>query len=147
MQTSIEHTHNHTCGICHAHQTEINTCTTHCGHIYCLTCLVKHMEISYTCPICSAQLNQGNTADMENPPVASKYIGCIDEVAYILEDAGVKLLDVLIYYSRRYNSKTYPYWPRNRDCHLEHIERIEEIIDMAFQEVDKVDTIINENAK
>ena len=147
MSTSTETTLNHLCGICQAQQKKTNTCTTQCGHVYCLTCIVKHMEDSYECPICSASLNEHDSPETVESHFDDHQVGCIDRVADILEGDGINMLDVLVYYSGRYNSKTYPYWPRNRDCHLEHIERVEEVINNAFKEVDREHNNTDKNTK
>jgi hypothetical protein len=66
-------------------------------------------------------------------------VGCIDDVAKMLEDNQVSMLDVLIYYSGRYNSRTIEYRPNRRhDCNVHYIERMEELIQTAFNKVDLI---------
>jgi hypothetical protein len=66
-------------------------------------------------------------------------VGCIDDVAKMLEESQVSMLDVLIYYSGRYNSQTIEYRPsRRHDYHIHYIERMEELIQTAFNEVDRI---------
>jgi len=133
------------CMLCDAELGQTNICTTKCGHKYCLTCLITYYtETSYECPECAAPLQKQTEIEPEH---AAEYecdewfdpdsVGCIDDVAKMLEDNQVSMLDVLIYYSGRYNSRTIEYRPsRRHDYHIHYIERMEELIQTAFNEVD-----------
>jgi hypothetical protein len=133
------------CMLCNAQLGETNVCTTKCGHKYCLSCFITYYtETSYECPEC-AELLRDST---EIEPEQTEYdecdewydpdsVGCIDDVAKMLEESQVTMLDVLIYYSGRYNSRTIEYRPsRRHDYHIHYIERMEELIQNAFNEVD-----------
>ena len=134
------------CMLCDAQLEQTNTSTTKCGHTFCLTCLITYMETSYECPECAAlmpdssEVNPELTCDDESIEWYDlDSVGCIDDVAKMLENDNVTMLDVLIYYSGRRNSQTGAYRPSHRhDYHIYYIERMEEIIQNAFNEVDRI---------
>jgi hypothetical protein len=135
------------CMICDAELGQTNICTTKCGHNYCLTCLITYYtETSYECPECAAPLQNSTEIEPEQTPEdeADEWydpdsVGCIDDVAKMLEESQVSMLDVLIYYSGRYNSRTIEYRPsRRHNYHIHYIERMEELIQTAFNEVDRI---------
>ncbi len=133
------------CMLCDAELGQTNICTTKCGHKYCLTCLISYYtETGYECPECATPLPDSieiepdqTTDDNSDQWYDPDSVGCIDDVAKMLEDSQVTMLDVLIYYSGRYNSRTIEYRPsRRHDYHIHYIERVEELIQNAFNEVD-----------
>jgi hypothetical protein len=133
------------CMLCNAQLGQTNVCTTKCGHKYCLTCFITYYtETSYECRECLAPLQDSSEIEPEQTPEDEfdqwydpDSVGCIDDVAKMLEDSQVTMLDVLIYYSGRYNSRTIEYRPNRRhDYHIHYIERMEELIQTAFNEVD-----------
>jgi len=135
------------CMLCDSELGQTNICTTKCGHKYCLTCLITYYtETSYDCPECAAPLQTTTETEQEQPEEDDgdewydpDSVGCIDDVAKMLEDNQVSMLDVLIYYSGRYNSRTIEYRPNHRhDYHIHYIERMEELIQTAFNEVDLI---------
>ncbi len=135
------------CMLCDAQLGQTNICTTKCGHKYCLTCFITYYtETSYECPECAASLQPSTETEPEQTPENEEdewydpnSVGCIDDVAKMLEDNQVSMLDVLIYYSGRYNSRTIEYRPsRRHDYHIHYIERMEELIENAFNEVDRI---------
>ena len=135
------------CMLCDAELGQTNICTTKCGHKYCLSCLITYYtETSYDCPECAAPLQTTTETEPEQTQKDDcdewydpDSVGCIDDVAKMLEDNQVSMLDVLIYYSGRYNSRTIEYRPsRRHDYHIHYIERIEELIQTAFNEVDLI---------
>ena len=127
------------CMLCDAQLGQTNICTTKCGHKYCLTCFITYYtETSYDCPECAAPLQNSSEDDCDEWYDPDS-VGCIDDVAKMLEDNQVTMLDVLIYYSGRYNSRTIEYRPSPRhDYHIHYIERMEELIQNAFNEVDLI---------
>jgi len=135
------------CMLCNAQLEKTNICTTKCGHKYCLSCFITYyMETGYECPECAAPLQNSTETEPEQTQEVEcdewydpDSVGCIDDVAKMLEDNQVTMLDVLIYYSGRYNSRTIEYRPNRRhDYHIHYIERVEEIIQNAFNEVDLI---------
>ena len=135
------------CMLCDAELGQTNICTTKCGHKYCLTCFITYYtETSYDCPECAAPLQTATETETDIEQTQEDEcdewydpdsVGCIDDVAKMLEDSQVTMLDVLIYYSGRYNSRTIEYRPNRRhDYHIHYIERVEELIQNAFNEVD-----------
>ena len=133
------------CMLCNAQLGQTNVCTTKCGHKYCLSCFITYYTgTSYECPECveplhdSSEIMPEQTEDDEcDEWYDPDSVGCIDDVAKMLEDNQVTMLDVLIYYSGRYNSRTIEYRPsRRHDYHIHYIERMEELIQNAFNEVD-----------
>ena len=44
------------CPICKEPLGTITTCTTPCGHQYCMECLVTHMQTKTNCPLCRAEI-------------------------------------------------------------------------------------------
>lgn len=135
------------CMLCDAQLEQTNVCTSKCGHKYCLSCLISYYtETSYDCPECAASLQTTTETEPEQTPEHEEdewydpnSVGCIDDVAKMLEDNQVSMLDVLIYYSGRYNSRTTEYRPsRRHDYHIHYIERMEELIENAFNEVDRI---------
>ena len=135
------------CMLCDAQLGQTNICTTKCGHKYCLTCFITYYtETSYDCPECAAPLQDSSQIEPEQTPEdeADEWydpdsVGCIDDVAKMLDESQVSMLDVLIYYSGRYNSRTIEYRPSPRhDYHIHYIERMEELIQNAFNEVDRI---------
>lgn len=134
------------CILCDSQIEETNTSTTKCGHTFCLTCLITYTETSYKCPQCNEWLLTEAEIEPEQKHEEDDdewydpdSVGCIDDVAKILEESQVSMLDVLIYYSGRYNSRTIEYRPSPRhDYHIHYIERMEELIENAFNEVDRI---------
>ena len=135
------------CMLCDAQLGQTNICTTKCGHKYCLSCFITdYMETSYECPECMELLQDSSKIEPEQTQEDDcdewydpDSVGCIDDVAKMLEDNQVTMLDVLIYYSGRYNSRTIEYRPsRRHDYHIHYIERVEELIQNAFNEVDRI---------
>jgi len=133
------------CMLCNAQLGQTNICTTKCGHKYCLSCFITYYtETSYECPECVELLQDSSKIEPEQTQEDDcdewydpDSVGCIDDVAKMLEDNQVTMLDVLIYYSGRYNSRTIEYRPsRRHDYHIHYIERMEELIQNAFNEVD-----------
>jgi hypothetical protein len=54
-----------------------NVATTECGHTFCLSCLLKHLRISNTCPLCRAPVEQ-NVKQVFKPLSYSEGIGLLD---------------------------------------------------------------------
>ena len=44
------------CPICKEELRETNLCKTKCGHIYCLSCMIKHSKSNNLCPLCRVEL-------------------------------------------------------------------------------------------
>jgi hypothetical protein len=44
------------CPICKEEIKETNTCKTTCGHIYCLSCMIKHSKNNNRCPLCRVEI-------------------------------------------------------------------------------------------
>lgn len=40
------------CPICYTDVSDIDICVTRCGHTFCMTCLCKHVDTSFDCPMC-----------------------------------------------------------------------------------------------
>lgn len=134
------------CMLCDARLEQTNTSTTKCGHAFCLTCLITYMQTSYECPECGEGLPDSRDVDPDSTCGDDHLewynldsVGCIDDVAKMLENDKVTMLDVLIYYSGRRNSRTGAYRPSHRhDYHIHYIEHMEELIQTAFNEVDRI---------
>ena len=45
-----------TCPICYEGIGDTNTCTTECGHKFCMKCMVTHLQRNQQCPICRRQV-------------------------------------------------------------------------------------------
>jgi len=127
------------CMLCDAQLEQTNTSTTKCGHTFCLTCLITYMQTSYECPECAALLPESTDEEESTESYDLDSVGCIDDVAKMLENDKVTMLDVLIYYSGRRNSRTGAYRPSHRhDYHIHYMEHMEELIQTAFNEVDRI---------
>ena len=44
------------CPICYNILGDVNICTTHCGHTFCMDCMIKHLKKKKDCPICRTNL-------------------------------------------------------------------------------------------
>lgn len=151
---------NDTCIICYNPLSLTNNCTTVCGHKFCLSCLLSRSSNRKKCPYCNQSLtdsNDENDVHMNiedfHPPLneVNMYpdeeyveedakIGCVDDIAQILIDKEVTMVDVLSYFDNRYNSRTPPYRHHRHDCHIYYMEYIEQTIEEAFREVDEAAT-------
>ena len=40
------------CPICYNTLSDINVCTTNCGHSFCMDCMIKHLKNKTDCPMC-----------------------------------------------------------------------------------------------
>ena len=40
------------CPICYNTLSDINVCTTNCGHSFCMNCMIKHLKNKTDCPMC-----------------------------------------------------------------------------------------------
>jgi hypothetical protein len=45
-----------TCPICYEDIGDTNTCTTECGHKFCMKCMVTHLQRNQQCPMCRTQV-------------------------------------------------------------------------------------------
>jgi len=61
------------CAICLNSIGEVNCCTTECGHIFCLACLIKHSkgDPSVKCPLCRQKVTDSEPVVAESEPVAT----------------------------------------------------------------------------
>lgn len=156
--------HNGTCIICYKPLSLTDNCTTACGHKFCLSCLLCRSSNRKKCPYCNKSLTSSiNANDVYmniedfHPPLneVNMYpdeediyedvdedakIGCVDDIAQILIDKGVTMVDVLSYFDNRYNSRTPPYRHHRHDCHIYYMEYIEQTIEEAFRDVDEAAT-------
>ena len=162
---------NNTCIICYKPLSLTNKCTTVCGHKFCLSCLLSRSSNRQKCPYCNQSLTssinandvhmnnedpqlQPNTIQMysdeediydieeeEEEEEKDSKIGCVDDIAQILIEKEVTMVDLLSYFDNRYNSRTPPYRHHRHDCHIYYMEYIEQTIEEAFRDVDEAATI------
>lgn len=162
MQTQIipSTNNNPTCIICYNPLSLSNKCTTVCGHRFCLSCLLTRSSNRKKCPYCNKSLTLTNDIHMNNeesqlqPNLVNLYpdeeyiyeveedenVGCVDDIAQILIDKGVTMVDILSYFDNRYNSRTPPYRHHRHVCHIYYKEYMEQTIEEAFREVDEAAT-------
>ena len=161
MQTqNMSSNNNDTCIICYNPLSLTNNCTTVCGHKFCLSCLLSRSSNRKKCPYCNKSLTPTNDVHMniEDPQLQSNAIqlypdeediyeveedeklGCVDDIAQILIDKGVTMIDILSYFDNRYNSRTPPYRHHRHDCHIYYMEYMEQTIEEAFRDVDEAAT-------
>jgi hypothetical protein len=166
-QNMSSNANNNTCIICYKPLSLTNNCTTVCGHKFCLSCLLSRSSNRQKCPYCNQSLTNSinandvhmNIEDFHPPPNTIQMysgeediydieeeeevskIGCVDDIAQILIDKEVTMVDILSYFDNRYNSRTPPYRHHRHDCHIYYMEYIEQTIEEAFREVDEAATI------
>lgn len=89
-------TTNNSCSICYETIEKTNCCTTSCGHSYCLSCMLEHVQSrrgdSIMCPMCRNVLKEGkiitnNTIHNDN---IIQYIGT-DNVTYGQSDGNLRI--------------------------------------------------------
>lgn len=140
---------NDTCIICYEKLSLTNNCTTVCGHRFCVSCLLSRSSNRKKCPYCNNSLILTNDTHRNNEdpqlqlngvnlyPEEANNLGCVDDIAKILIDKGVTMVDVLSYFDNRYNSRTPQYRHCLHDCHIYYKEYMEQTIEEAFKEVDR----------
>jgi len=153
MQTSnILFNENDTCILCYKSLSVTNHCTTICGHTYCLSCLLPVISNNQpNCPYCKKELTDTDIGENEiKPPVEppnQEYIrsiddledeklGCVDDIANILIEKEVTMVDVLSYFDNRYNSRSPPHRHHSHACHHYYAEYMKQTIESAFNYVD-----------
>ena len=152
MQTSnilLNNNTNLTCIICYKQLSITNNCTAICGHRFCLSCLFSRASIRKKCPFCNQSLIDSNTNNIqveeEHPlnnnyeeTVENKQKGSVDDIAKRLIDKGVTMVDVLSYFTKRYNSHAPPFRHHSHNCHIYYKEYMEQTIEEVFEEVDDI---------
>jgi len=128
------------CNICFEPIDVVNNSTTACGHRFCFGCIAKSMQRTNTCPCCRSVLYERVEYEVDYNDTTDIFmdniqVGCVDSIAEKLEDAGVTMIDVLAFYTDRYNSKGAKYQMYN-DTWLYTIEWLEDIIPRTIREVD-----------
>jgi hypothetical protein len=63
-------------------------------------------------------------------------VGCVDDIAKILIEKEVTMVDVLSYFDNRYNSRSPSHRHRNHACHNYYAEYMKQTIESAFNDVD-----------
>jgi len=126
---------NLTCIICYKQLSITNNCTTDCGHRFCLSCLFIRSSNRKKCPFCNKSLLDNNNNNLEEN-VEKTQKGCVDDIAKRLIDKGVTMVDVLSYFTKRYNSIVPPFRHHSHKCHIYYKEYMEQTIEDAFNEVD-----------
>lgn len=62
-----------------------NTCVTHCGHQFCISCIIKNMEYSSQCPQCRDSIDYSSLYFIkEEKIVGSK----LDKISKMVEESG-----------------------------------------------------------
>ena len=51
------------CAICKNNIMPTNLCKTMCNHMYCLSCLLKHLKNDHRCPLCRANIEESDSSD------------------------------------------------------------------------------------
>jgi hypothetical protein len=147
MQTT-----NSICMLCSKSISLTNQCTTICGHTYCLSCLLTVISNNQPiCPYCKTDLTDTNISENEvHPPIdppnqeyigsiddfEDEKLGCVDDIAKILIEKEVTMVDVLSYFDNRYNSRSPSHRHRNHICHHYYAEYMKQTIESAFNDVD-----------
>ena len=147
MQTT-----NSICMLCSKSISLTNQCTTICGHTYCLSCLLPVISNNQpNCPYCKTDLINTDIGENEvQPPIEppnQEYIGsiydfedeklgCVDDIAKILIEKEVTMVDVLSYFDNRYNSRSPPHRHHSHACHNYYAEYMKQTIEKAFRDVD-----------
>lgn len=140
---------NLTCIICYKQLSITNNCTAKCGHRFCLSCLFSRASIRKKCPFCNQSLIESNTNNIqveEEHPLNNNYEeaventkkGSVDDIAKRLIDKGVTMVDVLSYFTKRYNSHAPPFRHHSHNCHIYYKEYMEQTIEEVFEEVDNI---------
>ena len=139
------------CLLCSQYVRKNNRCVTQCNHTFCLNCLLTFQSHYRTskCPECNNELINSNNEDPETYIEKPFYetleeetekeldkLGCVDDIAKILEEKGVKMVDLLSYYDNRYNSKEPEYRNHRSDCNIYYMEYMIQSIEETFAEVD-----------
>lgn len=146
MQTSnilLNNNTNLTCIICYKQLSITNNCTAICGHRFCLSCLFSRASIRKKCPFCNKSLIDNNNMICIEEYHPSNNIedtekGSVDDIAKRLIDKGVTMVDVLSYFTKRYNSHSPPFRHHNHVCHIYYKEYMEQTIEETFKEVDNI---------
>ena len=131
----LNNNNNLTCIICYRQLSITNNCTTECGHRFCLSCLFTRSSNRKKCPFCNKSLLDNNNNNLEEN-VEKTQKGCVDDIAKRLIDKGVTMVDVLSYFTKRYNSSVPPFRHHSHKCHIYYKEYMEQTIEDAFNEVD-----------
>ena len=147
MQTT-----NSVCMLCSKSISLTNQCTTPCGHTYCLSCLLTVISNNQpNCPYCKKELTDTDIGENEiklpvEPPnqeyigltdeLEDETLGCVDDIADILTEKGVSMVDILSYYDNRYNSRSPPHRHHSHACHNYYAEYMIQTIEKAFRDVD-----------
>jgi len=153
MQSSnvLSNNSNDTCIICYKQLSIKNNCTADCGHKFCLSCIFSRASTRKKCPFCNKSLIDNNMSNNticieEYHPsnnnheeiVENTQKGSVDNIAKRLIDKGVTMVDVLSYFTKRYNSHAPPFRHHSHICHIYYKEYMEHTIEETFNEVDDI---------
>ena len=80
------------CSICLGVIAESDKAVTQCGHVFCLSCLLKNLKNVNTCPICRTELEEARQSEFKKLTIANTY-NFIEE---ILENYDISLVLYLL---------------------------------------------------
>tara|TARA_E500000331_G_scaffold167661_1_gene162183 strand:+ start:1964 stop:2248 length:285 start_codon:yes stop_codon:yes gene_type:complete len=86
--------------------------------------------------ICIEKYHPSNNNHEET--VENTQNGCVDDIAKRLIEKGVTMVDVLSYFTKRYNSHVPPFHHHSHNCHIYYKEYMEQTIEETFKEVDNI---------
>jgi len=137
------------CAICLDAIATNNSCTTECGHRFCLKCILISTKKNATCPCCRSELTEpvvndddyvdNFTAMFHDMDDNNDVHATVDDIAQRLTTEGISMIDLLSYCLNRYNSPTLPGLGNPRREHLT-LEYIDNIIDTIEEIVHRADT-------